>query len=77
MSSKSGYSVSFALQTQLNKLVNKYGGDDDTPPKKRNNNVNMLASMVEQCVTIEKDAGDPDQAKFSGMMGAFMQKLLK
>merc|ERR1712086_793003 len=49
VSSKSGYSVSFALQTQLNKVANKDGGDDDAPPKKKNDNVNMLTSMVEQC----------------------------
>ena len=69
--------MSFALQTQLNKVANKDEGDDDAPPKKKNDNVDMLTSMVEQCAAMEKDDGDPDQANFAGMMGAFMQKLLK
>jgi hypothetical protein len=77
VSLKSGYSASFALQTQLNKLVNKDGGDDDTPPKKKNDNVDMLTSMVEQFAAMEKNDWDPDQANFAGMMGAFVQKLLK
>ena len=82
MSLKSEYSASFALKTQLSKLVNKDGGDDATPPKKKNatkksDNVDMLMSMMEQCAATEKDGKDPDQANFAGMMGTFMQKLLK
>ena len=79
--------MSFALQTQLNKVANKDGGlsgttdglvvyKHGTPPKK-NDNTDMLTSMMEQCAVMEKDGGDPDQANFAGMMGAFMQKLLK
>ena len=70
--------MSFTLQTKLNKLVGKEGGDDDTPSKKKkNDSANMLLSMMEQCAEMEKDGGDLDQANFSGMMGVFMQKLLK
>ena len=76
VSKKSGYSVSFALQTKLNKLGGTTGGDDGPPPKK-SDTADMLTSMMEQCAAMEKDDGDPDQANFAGMMGTFMQKLLK
>ena len=76
VSKKIGYSVSFALQTKLNKLGGTTGRDDGTPPKK-SDNADMLTSMMEQCAAMEKDDGDPDQANFAGMVGTFMQKLLK
>jgi hypothetical protein len=71
VSKKSGYSASFAPQKNLKRLVGK-GGDNATPSKKKSDNVDMLASMMEQGARIEKDDGDPDQANFAGMMGAFM-----
>ena len=51
------------------------GGDNGTPSK-NSDNADMLMSMTEQCAETEKNDGDPDQANFAGMMGAFMQKLL-
>ena len=77
LSFKSGYSTSFALQTKLNKLVAGNSNGGDTPVKKKGNDIDILASMVEQCTLIEKEDEDPDQANFAGLMGAFMEKLLK
>ena len=77
MSSKSGYSTSFALQTKLNKLVAGNGNGGDAPVKKKSNDIDILASMMEQCTLIEKENEDPDQANFAGLMGAFMEMLLK
>ena len=76
MSEKSGYSMSFTLQTKLIKLGGTKGGDDGTPSKK-SDNADMLTSMMEQCAEMEKDGGDPNQANIAGMMGALMQKLPK
>ena len=77
VSLKSGYAVSFALQTKLDKLVNKDRRDGGTPSEKKSDSVDMLTSIMDQCAEIEKDNGDPNQTNFAGMMGVIMQKLLK
>ena len=46
MSKKSGYSVSSALQTKLNKLGCTKGEDNGTPSRK-SDNADMLTSMME------------------------------
>ena len=77
VSMNSGCSISFIFQTKLNKFVAGNGEEDAPPSKKKSTSTNILTPIMEQCARMEQDNGDPDQANFVGIVGDFMQKVMK
>ena len=82
LSRMSGYSVTFALNTNINELLvaddSGRGGDSMNDSVGGDDEVNSFAAtMMERCFIIEKEYSDPENAAFTGRFGGFLQYLAK
>ena len=82
LSSMSRYSVTFALNTNMNNLLGaanvSSGSDHMSDNGSGDGSVNSLAAtMMDTCFIIEKDDSDPYNAAFAGKSGGFLQYLMK
>ena len=73
----SGYSVTFALKTNMNKLLgtaNGGSGSDCTNVSGGSDgSANSLATtMMDRCFIIEKEYMEPENAAFAGRLGGFL-----
>ena len=78
----SGYSVTFALKTNMNKLLgtaNGGSGSDCTNVSGGSDgSANSLATtMMEICFIIDKEDSDPENVAFAGIFGGFLQSLMR
>ena len=80
LSGQKGYSALHSLTLAM-KAVRVIEDEDEekTLAKKLSDStkVEVMTAMLRQCKTMEKEEGNPDQANFAGMMGAFMKSMMK
>ena len=78
ISSKSRYSITFALQTKMNAILDEEGGGGGGGDiRGGDTNIgNMMAAIMGQCTVMEKEDIDPDTAAFADQAADFLKSFM-